>query len=896
MSNGQPFFEPLVHLNDGAGTGYAGAKGYFYQANTVIEEPVYTDAGLTTQHTQPVTADANGRFPAVYVDPTKIYDIHLKDSADVDIPGYPHQDYQIAVDLDKATLLATIQPIVQLELDAGLVAGDIDTNYSLHDYKRYKVVDDATETGGVWTGTDNTQFFTNANKVAQQARGGAIGTAGKQAQQSKYLGGGYRMWLEYGNYYAPGQMDFREVQCDIDGCIRTGVATAAYNVLMGGDAVRPTIPQRIWGVRADGNLSDSLASNVDIQVEGSQGQTITVESVGTIRFYTKGKLDSDAYGTEEYTKRTTSYSIYNLGVVWNIIVDSDNPETTQRDPVDSIQGYIAGWTNVNRWVCKQFHRFEVNGSDRYKGNQNIVEGGATDDAVLKFNFARSWRFIDQRLESLDEVDFGGNSEDITIEGMYSFNNDAFPGTNFLDTVIKNTAGAVRCRVINKDLYDMQYYGAYAITAETLHLDDDASPNVYPIKGVGGQSTDDHLVAPGSGESGTITKVSGRLRGFQNDCLILSDYIPVSPKGLSTIAVSLRGAASSSDGLRVQMFAYDRDKNIYRVPGGEQKEISDLNVYQWTLSTGGGTNEYYLEKVGGGDAKIIHPTLGADHLYMDDGTVDSYIDKGTVGSLADHEWGEGDVDGLGYNTIYIADASGAPSSAANRQFWLDRAVTNIESITQEFAPLITTTIKHGLSNGQKISLGGITPNGGDPDPGNGNNMMDRILIATVESDTTLRVNRDNRNYNAITAGFVMPVEMSVKPGANNFGSFGRQSFMSGDDQHIYARILAPDIHYVRVRAQAGDAPAIDFDQLTIGVLAPKADYIRYQTDVNKDGEMAVNQIPVLNPPIGPAVVTGTVTPPGFTPAFVGQRYIKTNATQEVWEAYGTSAATDWVQTG
>ena len=81
------------------------------------------------------------------------------------------------------------------------------------------------------------------------------------------------------------------------------------------------------------------------------------------------------------------------------------------------------------------------------------------------------------------------------------------------------------------------------------------------------------------------------------------------------------------------------------------EIDYLGAaYKWT-SSGGGANEYYLELTGGGDPTAIDPV----EVLLDDVS----LVKGTVGSLADETWGYGDGDTLGYDTVYIADATGDP---------------------------------------------------------------------------------------------------------------------------------------------------------------------------------------------------------------------------------------------
>lgn len=74
-------------------------------------------------------------------------------------------------------------------------------------------------------------------------------------------------------------------------------------------------------------------------------------------------------------------------------------------------------------------------------------------------------------------------------------------------------------------------------------------------------------------------------------------------------------------------------------------------YKWTAS--GTSSEWYCELSAGGDPSII----GANILYAD-GTL---YDKATVGSLSAGEFGYGDNDTLGYNTIYVYSATD-PDSA------------------------------------------------------------------------------------------------------------------------------------------------------------------------------------------------------------------------------------------
>lgn len=78
-----------------------------------------------------------------------------------------------------------------------------------------------------------------------------------------------------------------------------------------------------------------------------------------------------------------------------------------------------------------------------------------------------------------------------------------------------------------------------------------------------------------------------------------------------------------------------------------------SAYKWTAS-GTKENAYYLELAAGGD-----PGFNAqpDFITMD-GAV---LTEGTPASLADHEWDYTDNDLLGYDTVYICDASGNPDT-------------------------------------------------------------------------------------------------------------------------------------------------------------------------------------------------------------------------------------------
>jgi hypothetical protein len=90
-------FNPFIQVVNANGKPYAGAKLYTYQSGTSTLLATYTDAALTTPHANPVVADANGRFPVIFLS-TATYRLKLTDSSDVTIAQYDNVSTQNVVD------------------------------------------------------------------------------------------------------------------------------------------------------------------------------------------------------------------------------------------------------------------------------------------------------------------------------------------------------------------------------------------------------------------------------------------------------------------------------------------------------------------------------------------------------------------------------------------------------------------------------------------------------------------------------------------------------------------------------------------------------------------------------------------------------------------------------
>lgn len=89
----QLFYLPFLPALDMNGFPIAGAKAYFYVTGTNTLAPVYVDDTLTGLLSNPVVADAAGRWPSIYLDNTIVYRLVIKDSSDVTIPGFDVDPY-----------------------------------------------------------------------------------------------------------------------------------------------------------------------------------------------------------------------------------------------------------------------------------------------------------------------------------------------------------------------------------------------------------------------------------------------------------------------------------------------------------------------------------------------------------------------------------------------------------------------------------------------------------------------------------------------------------------------------------------------------------------------------------------------------------------------------------
>ncbi len=92
----QAFFLPFRPAIDANGLTISGAALHFYATGTTTPQTVYSDEGLTTPLTNPVVANAAGRWPVIYLDESLAYRVVLKDANGVTLDDADPYDGTIA--------------------------------------------------------------------------------------------------------------------------------------------------------------------------------------------------------------------------------------------------------------------------------------------------------------------------------------------------------------------------------------------------------------------------------------------------------------------------------------------------------------------------------------------------------------------------------------------------------------------------------------------------------------------------------------------------------------------------------------------------------------------------------------------------------------------------------
>ncbi|MDF0596233.1 right-handed parallel beta-helix repeat-containing protein [Psychromarinibacter halotolerans] len=103
-----------------------------------------------------------------------------------------------------------------------------------------------------------------------------------------------------------------------------------------------------------------------------------------------------------------------------------------------------------------------------------------------------------------------------------------------------------------------------------------------------------------------------------------------------------------------------------LPVMDLREPDFADIYEWEPSASG-TDEYYLRDnndYGDGPEPYIDGPDGVLHDAAD-------LAAGTLGSLATGQWGFGDNDGLGFQTVYVRLPSGTPTMASDLRLYYNK---------------------------------------------------------------------------------------------------------------------------------------------------------------------------------------------------------------------------------
>lgn len=158
------FVLPQQFLLNNVGALIPGAKAYFFAAGTSTAQTTYTEHTLSTAHSQPILADGNGRFPAIYLDETLDYKVQITDSSDVEIYT---QDF-IQFGLTATQIAPLINPRTQTEINESITP--VDYLEKPGNVRRYGAVGDGL--------TNDTSAFDQAFRSVPSTGGAVVVPAG----------------------------------------------------------------------------------------------------------------------------------------------------------------------------------------------------------------------------------------------------------------------------------------------------------------------------------------------------------------------------------------------------------------------------------------------------------------------------------------------------------------------------------------------------------------------------------------------------------------------------------------------------------------------------------------------------------------------------------------------
>ena len=212
---------------------------------------------------------------------------------------------------------------------------------------------------------------------------------------------------------------------------------------------------------------------------------------------------------------------------------------------------------------------------------------------------------------------------------------------------------------------------------------------------------------------TSTPIIERFTNIQHTTVIVG----TSPMAIPAINMSYRQGMfvqnnHASNGLYVggcvPAFICGTTRNVFNriKASGLSEPIRDIYTFynvKWVLSTNvGATNEWYaVASTGSGTPSITQPTI--IYYATVGGGAETLGTSGTVGTLgAQHTWGWGDGDTLGYSTLYVRTAGA--TDAYNPALVYDFLMLYPLSLTAD-TTAVTGGLKIAAGSNQWLTLDG-----------------------------------------------------------------------------------------------------------------------------------------------------------------------------------------------
>lgn len=449
----------------------SGAKVRFYLTGTSTPTDTYQDSGLTTPHTNPVVADAAGRLPAIYLNPSVVYRITFTDSNDVEI--YPAIDPANDQVLSQSIIGGLLYPRTAAEIAAGVTPSQYHYLEPL-DPRRY-----STSFASTFLTDRNTAW---GYEAFRNATPGQLNTAiGYRAQRNALTGGG-------GLANAQGNTAVGA------NCMADGTLTGDYNTAVGYLSMLNATSAYCNAALGIRTLQNLTTGQYNTMVGCDAGLAITTASQNTglgakcLITTTTGELNTAAGSSALYYNTTGSHNTA-LGA----LAGEKQTIGTQNTYV----GYRAGQENIINSFCTAVGYFALRlntaASNTAVGHQTMQANttGTRNTAVGNEALENNADGNDNTAVGLGALELG-----LTIDNCTAVGKDALR-TNTADN---NTA--------------LGYFAGRANTSGTL--------NAFLGRNAGlANTTGSQNVAVGDGALATNTTNSGSVAvGF--NALALSD--------------------------------------------------------------------------------------------------------------------------------------------------------------------------------------------------------------------------------------------------------------------------------------------------------------------------------------------------------------------------------------